>query len=110
MRVISCMLLLALLCLTSAGCSLFKKNNNGNGSAAPGGGTPPAKVPATAPDPLLNSTVPPAPTFQPLPVNKASAEGQSAIFARPLLDAHHNKMPNAYIRLVSLDAKDSGAP
>ena len=103
MRVLSCMLLLALLCATSAGCSLFKKNTNGGPGSD--GGPAPAKFPGAKPDPLYPT--PPAPAFPP-GANNASAN--NSILAGTVTDAYHNPVGNAYIRWVNLDEKDAGAP
>ncbi len=108
MRVISCMILLAIMCATGAGCSLFKKNTNG--AQGPGGGTPPPKFPGVS-DPL----VPTPPMLPSAPMNVPGATPTSAtkgnsVLAGTVIDAHHRPMGNAYVRWVSLDDKDAGAP
>jgi thiol-disulfide isomerase/thioredoxin len=105
MRVVGCMLVLVLLCLSGSGCSLFKKDkNNGN---APNGTTPPAKFPA---DPLLPNSPPPA--FPPLPAQTSAAKTPTTILAGYLFDPNMRQAGNVYIRLVDLNAKDkdAGAP
>jgi len=102
MRVVSCMLLFAVLCLTGTGCSLFKKNANTNG---PGGNPPTAKFPGGK-DPLLPT--PPPPTF---PTDaKGQAAANTSILAGTVIDAYHRPVSNAYIRWVNLEEKDAGAP
>ena len=109
MRVVSCMILLAVLGATSTGCSLFKKNTNG--ATGPGGaGLPPPKFPNMSNDPLI----PPTPTL-PAALNvpnaaPASARKGNAILAGTVVDAYHRPVGNAYVRWVNLDDKDGGAP
>src|ERR1019366_2247403 len=111
MRVLPCMLLLALLCTFGAGCSLFKKNTNG--TTAPGGGAAPAKFPGQQ-DPLVPPTPPPAfpPTGGAVGPNGAptTLTSGSSILAGTVIDAYHRPMGNAFIRWVNLDEKDTGAP
>lgn len=113
MRVISCMLLLAVLSTTLTGCSLFKKNTN---TSAPSGvGTPaPPKFPG-ANDPILNSNIgAPAPAFPPSPPGtpgpQGAAKGPTTILAGTVTDMYNRPVSNAYIRLVSTDGKEAGAP
>jgi thiol-disulfide isomerase/thioredoxin len=111
MRVFPCMLLLACLCATSAGCSLFKKNTNG--TQGPDGGAAPAKFPGAKPDPLIPNTPPPAfPATGAMGPNGTPTTPTSgtSILAGTVIDAYHRPMGNAYIRWVSLDEKDAGAP
>lgn len=108
MRVISCMIVLAILCTAGPGCSLFKKNTNG--AQGPGGGAPPPKFPAIS-DPL----VPTPPTLPTAPMNVPGATPTSAtkggsVLAGTVIDAYHRPMGNAYVRWVSLDDKDGAAP
>lgn len=112
MRVISCMIVLVLLCTTFTGCSLFKKNTNS--TPGPGGavGPAPAKFPGEK-DPLFNSNIPTPPAFPPAaapPMTPMSGKGQTTILAGTVTDAFQRPMGNAYIRWVSLDPKDVGAP
>src|ERR1700720_245974 len=102
MRVLPCMILLALLCTTSAGCSLFKKNTNG--PQGPGDGPAPPKFPGVKNDPLMPNTPPPN-----FPAG-AKAAGDNSILAGTVIDAFHNPIGNAYVRWVSLDEKTGGAP
>jgi thiol-disulfide isomerase/thioredoxin len=99
------MLLLALLCTTGAGCSMFKKNTNGNGPTA-GGPTPP-KFPGMGKDPLM-----PTPPATPPPNFPTGAAGNknNAILAGTVIDAYHRPIGNAFVRWVSLDEKNPGAP
>ena len=113
MRVMSCMLILALVCTTFTGCSLFKKNTNGAQGPAGGAGPAPPKFPG-ANDPILNSNISPPPAFPAAPPPtppgpQGAAKGHSTILAGTVTDAYHRPMSNAYIRWVSLDEKD-GAP
>lgn len=100
MRAVSCMILLALLCTTGTGCALFKKNPNGAQNSGPGAAPP--KFPGAPPDPL----VPTPPNF---PAG-AKAPAQNSILAGTVIDAYHRPIGNAYVRWVSLDEKDGGAP
>src|SRR5438309_9737572 len=108
MRVVPCMILLVILCTSSAGCSLFKKSTNGN--AGPSGpGMPPPKFPNMSNDPLI----PAAPTLPTAPMNvpnatPASARKGGSILAGTVIDAYYRPMGNAYIRWVNLDDKDGG--
>ncbi len=102
MRAISCMLTLALLCTTGTGCALFKKNPNN--AQPPGIGAPPAKFPGAPPDPL----VPTPPSLPPAGANAPA--GGNSILAGTIIDAYHRPIGNAYVRWVSLDEKDTGAP
>jgi thiol-disulfide isomerase/thioredoxin len=106
MRVFPCMLVLALLCTTATGCSLFKKNTNG--AQGPGnGGMPPAKFPgARNPDPLMPT---PPPAFPQAGSSMGPNNGNS-VLAGTVVDAYHRPMGNAYIRWVNLVEKDAGAP
>ncbi|MSQ97176.1 MAG: redoxin domain-containing protein [Gemmataceae bacterium] len=109
MRVISCMIVLAILCTTGAGCSLFKKNTNGVQGPAGGGATPP-KFPAIN-DPLVPTppTLPTAPMTVPGATPTSASKGTS-VLAGTVVDAYHRPMGNAYVRWVSLDDKNAGAP
>ena len=107
MRVVSCMLLLALLCTTSTGCSLFKKNTNAT-PAPVGGGPAPAKFPG-AQDPILNSNIGGPPPLPPMPNPQSGAKGPTSILAGKVKDSFDRPVPNAYIRLVSIDPKDASA-
>jgi thiol-disulfide isomerase/thioredoxin len=95
------MLLLALLCSTGTGCSLFKKNTNG--TQGPGGGPTPAKFPGGQ-DPLVPT---PPPQF---PNTKAAATAPGSTLAGAVVDAYQRPISNAYIRWVSLDPSDNAAP
>src|SRR5436190_22628536 len=103
MRAVSCMIMLALLGTTGTGCALFKKNPNGN-TANPGVGAAPAKFPGANPDPLVPT---PPPNFPPAGANAAAS---NSILAGTVVDAYHKGIGNAYVRWVSLDEKDGGAP
>src|SRR3982751_1129249 len=101
MRVIPCMLLLACLCMTSTGCSLFKKNtNNANGGGAGGNVTPPK-----FPDPLLNN-IPQPPSFPTTPPAGSGGNGpptvqtshSSSMLAGTVVDAYHRPIGNVYVR------------
>jgi thiol-disulfide isomerase/thioredoxin len=106
MRVLPCMFMLALLCTTATGCSLFKKNTNG-AQGPDNGGMPPAKFPgARNPDPLMPT---PPPAFPPAGSSIAPNTGNS-VLAGTVVDAYHRPMGNAYIRWVNLVDKDAGAP
>lgn len=102
MRVVSCMIMVALLSAAAAGCSSLKKNSN-NPQAPAGGGAAPAKFPNS--DPLLPA--PPPPQF---PNGGAAAKAPTTILAGSVTDAYHNLVPGAFIRLVRIDQKDSAAP
>jgi thiol-disulfide isomerase/thioredoxin len=108
MRAVSCMIVLACLCLTGTGCSLFQKNPNGT-TASAGAGTPPPKFPA-AQDPLLNSNVGPPPPLPTPPVTQTSGAKAESMLAGTVRDAYYRPISNAYIRWVNLDEKDAGAP
>jgi hypothetical protein len=110
-RVISCIIVLALLCLTGNGCSLFKKNNSstsgpGNNSSASLPKFPPAQ------DPLVNSTIPPPPSFTPTtpPSGTIPTSANKTIIAGTVTDAYHRPIGNAYIRPIKLPEKEAGAP
>lgn len=111
MRVISCMLLLAILATTSTGCSLFKKNTNTAPGPVGGGGTAPPKFPGAG-DPILNSNISTPPQFPPAPPSgpQSNAKGSTTILAGTVTDAFHRPMGNAYVRLVSSEPGDSGKP
>jgi thiol-disulfide isomerase/thioredoxin len=113
MRVLPCMLLLACLCTTSTGCSLFKKNTNSTGGGGAGNVAPPK-----FPDPLLNSNIPQPPTF---PTNPPAAgtntpptlptSGGSSMLAGTVVDAYHRPIGNVYVRWINLEEKEKdGAP
>jgi len=114
MRVIPCMLLLACLCATSTGCSLFKKSTNN--TSAPGGAAPP-KFPG-ANDPLLNSNIPQPPTFPTAPPASGAntpptlpTSGGSSMLAGTVVDAYHRPIGNVYVRWINLEEKEKeGAP
>lgn len=108
MRVTSCMLLLALLCTTLTGCSLFKKNTNSSGGPPiTGGAPPPPKFPGVQ-DPILNSNIGSPPQFPAAPPpGPQSATKNATILAGTVTDAFHRPMGNAYVRWVSLDDKDA---
>lgn len=108
MRVLSCMLLLALLCTTSTGCSLFKKNTTTPPGSGGGSGPAPAKFPG-AQDPILNSNIGGPPPLPPMPNPQGAAKSPTTIFAGRVRDAYDRPVANAYIRLVSVDPKDAGA-
>ena len=104
MRVLSCMLLVAFLCTTGAGCSLFKKNTNGaQGPAGPG--APPAKFPGGSQDPLMPT---PPPQFP--PGAAVTPTSGNSILAGRVIDAYHRPIGNVFIRWTNLDEKDAGAP
>jgi len=112
MRVISCMILLAVASTTLTGCSLFKKNTNGAPGPAGAGGPAPAKFPGGN-DPILNGNFGnPPPQFPPAPPPgpQGGAKGPTTILAGTVTDAYHRPVSNAYIRLVSADAKEGAAP
>ena len=118
MRVMSCMLVLTLMCLTGTGCSLFKKNTNSGGSGGLQGGGP---APPKFPDPLLNSninSIPTPPSLPPAPANPGAANpapvtptslGNSTL-AGTVIDAYYRPVPGAYIRWVNIEEKEGGAP
>jgi thiol-disulfide isomerase/thioredoxin len=105
------MIVLACLCITAPGCSLFNKNKNGTSGTGNAGGPPPAKFPG-AQDPLLNSNPgQPPPAFPTTPTaTQTSATRDNSILAGTVIDAYHRPIGNAYIRWVNLDEKDAGAP
>ncbi|MBI2807895.1 MAG: redoxin domain-containing protein [Planctomycetes bacterium] len=107
MRVISCMILLALLGTAGTGCSLFKKNTNP--PAGPGGASPP-RFPAFS-DPLVPTppTLPTATMNVPTGKSAASTRGNS-ILAGKVIDSNQRGMANAYVRWVSLEENDKSAP
>lgn len=110
MRVISCMLLLAVLCVTSTGCSLFKKNTNNNTGGATNGVAPPK-----FPDPLLNSNIPQPPAFPTAPpANGATTlptSGGNSMLAGTVVDSFHRPIGNVYVRWINLEEKEKdGAP
>ena len=110
MRVVSCMIVLASLCMTVTGCSLFKKNTDGTSGTSTAGGKPPAKFPG-AQDPLLNSNPSqPPPAFPATPAAQSSSAKGNEILAGTVIDAYQRPVGNAYIRWVNLDEKDVGAP
>lgn len=102
MRVLSCMILLALLGTAFAGCSSLKKNSNNTQTPA-GGGAAPAKFPNS--DPLLPT--PPAPSF---PAGSGAVpKSPTTILAGSVTDAYHNPVPGAYVRWVRVGAEDKDA-
>lgn len=100
MRVVSCMILLAMLCTSGTGCALFKKNGNNGAAPGPGAGAPPPKFPQ---DPLL-------PAAPPANAGAAAPKPGNSILAGTVIDAYHRPIGNAYIRWSNLNEKDAGAP
>lgn len=112
MRGLTCMILLAVLCAMSTGCSLFKKN--ANNAAAPtggGGGAAPAKFPDPLSGPIpLPPTLPPAPPPAATPTTGNANTNGPTILAGTVTDVNNRPVSNAYIRWVRLDEPAGGAP
>ncbi len=118
MRVLSCMILLTVLCATSTGCSLFKKNTNNptppiGGGIGGGGGAAPPKFPdplnAPIPTPPILPTAPPAPMAPMTPMTGNNINAPT-ILAGTVTDINNRPVSNAYIRWVRLDEPAGGAP
>lgn len=117
MRAVSCMLLLAVLSLTSTGCSMFGKKSGSGGSSGLFGkrDAPPPKYPAN--DPLLPGTganPPPFPVAPPAAggaAPQASAGGDVTLLAGSVVDSYDRPMGNTFIRWVCLEEnRETGAP
>jgi thiol-disulfide isomerase/thioredoxin len=120
MRAVPCMLLLAVLCLTNTGCSVFGKKSGSGGSSGLFGkrDAPPPKYPAN--DPLLPGSAapppfpvapqtPPAPNTAPPP--QANSGGDVTLLAGSVVDSYDRPVGNTFIRWVSLEEnKETGAP
>ncbi len=103
MRVVPCMLLLTVLCLSGPGCALFKKNggNGGSGTGAP----PPPRFPGG--DPIKDGPLPAPPPQSAAP----SATVDQAVLTGRVLDPYARPPANTYVRWVRLDDnKEAGAP